>query len=167
MVLMAITYDLLQRIILCGKWYYCNGTIMVAITYDLSQRIKLRGKWCTCHGMVVVASVSIATLSIIACTISFYEDRHGKCLYCHDYERCDKVLLRCLATDRYGCKKPQQLQRQTINGCNTLLQRDFLQPLAMNAIWLQYLPFATKLGLLQCFFVVAQRSKVSRAWVYL
>ena len=58
--------------------------------------------------------------------------------------------------DSYGCKKRQQLQRQTSNGCNTLLQRDFLQPLATNEIWLQHLPFATKLGLLQRFFVVAQ-----------
>ena len=74
----------------------------------------------------------------------------GKCLYCHDCECCDNVLLPCLATDAYGCKKPQHLQRQTSNGCNTLLQRDFLQPLATNVIWLQHLPFATKLGLLQC-----------------
>jgi hypothetical protein len=104
---------------------------------------------------------SIATLSIIACTTSWYEERHGKCLYCHDRERCDNILLPCLATDNYGCKKPQQLQRQTSNGCNTLLQRDFLQPLATNEIWLQHLPFATKLGLLQCFFVVAQGLEVS------
>ena len=61
----------------------------------------------------------------------------------------------------YGCKKHQQLQRQTSNGCNTLLQHDFLQPLATNAIWLRHLPFATKLGLLQRFFVVAQGLEVS------
>jgi hypothetical protein len=36
--------------------------------------------------------------------------------------------------DNNGGKKPQQLQRQTNKGCNTLLQHDFLQPLAMNAI---------------------------------
>jgi hypothetical protein len=70
-----------------------------------------------------------------------------------------------IATGSYGCKKPQLLQRQTSNGCNTLLQRDFLQPLATNAIWLQHLPFATKLGLFQRFFVVAQGLEVSNDWV--
>ena len=105
--------------------------------------------------------VSIAMLSIVACTTSCYEDRRGKCLYRYDRECCHNILLPCLATDNYGCKKPQQLQRQTCNGCNTLLQRDFLQPLATNVIWLQHLPFATKLGLLQCFFVVAQGLEVS------
>ena len=71
--------------------------------------------------------------------------------------------------DSYGCKKPQLLQRQTNNGCNTLLQRDFLQTLATNVIWLQHLPFATKLGLLQCFFIVAQGLEVSSGvpWVKL
>ena len=108
-----------------------------------------------------VANVSIATLSIIAFTTSCYEDGRGKCLYSHDRERCVNVLLPCLATDTYGCKKPQHLQRQTSNGCNTLLQRDFLQPLAMNVIWLQHLPFATKLSLLQRFFVIAQGLEVS------
>jgi len=106
--------------------------------------------------------VSIATLSIVACTTSCYEDGHGKCLYCHDRERCGNVLLPCSATDSYGCKKPQQLQRQTSNGCNTLLQRDLLHPLPTNMSWLQYVPFATKLGLLQRFFVVAQGLEVSR-----
>jgi hypothetical protein len=48
-----------------------------------------------------------------------------------------------------------------IYGCNTLLQRDFLQSLATNVIWLQYLPFATKLGLLQRFLVVTQELEVS------
>ena len=105
--------------------------------------------------------VSIAMLSIVACTTSCYEDGHGKCLYCYDRERCVNVLLPCLAMDAYGCKKPQHLQRQTSNGCNTLLQRDFLQPLATNAIWLQHLPFATKLGLLQRFFTVVQGLEVS------
>ena len=108
-----------------------------------------------------MANVSIATLSVVACTTSCYENECGKCLYCHDCERCDNILLPCLATDSYGCKKPQLLQRQTCNGCNTLLQRDFLQPLATNAIWLQYVPFATKLGLLQRFFVVVQGLEVS------
>jgi len=105
--------------------------------------------------------VSIAMLSIVACTTSCYEDGRGKCLYSHDRERCVNVLLPCLATDAYGCKKPQHLQRQTSNGCNTLLQRDFLQPLATNVIWLQHLPFATKLSLLQRFFVIAQGLEVS------
>jgi hypothetical protein len=111
--------------------------------------------------MLFVANVSIATLSIIACTTFCYEDGRGKCLYFHDYERCDNVLLPCLATNNYGCKKPQHLQRQTSNGCNTLLQRDFLQSLATNVICLQLLPFATKLGLLQHFFIVAQGLEVS------
>jgi hypothetical protein len=106
--------------------------------------------------------VSIAMLSIVAWTTSCYKDGRGKCLYCHDHERCGNVLLPCSATDNYGCKKPQHFQRQTSNGCNTLLQRDFLQPLATNVIWLQHLPFATKLGLLQHFFVVAQGLEVSR-----
>ena len=57
------------------------------------------------------------------------------------------------------------LQRAKISHslCNTLLQRDFLQPLATNVIWLQHLPFATKLGLLQRFFVIAQGLEVSSA----
>jgi hypothetical protein len=104
---------------------------------------------------------SIVALSIVACTTSCYEDECGKCFYCHDHERCINVLLPYLATDTYRCKKPLHLRRQSSNGCNNLLQRDFLQPLAMNAIWLQHLPFATKLGLLQHFFVVVQRLQVS------
>jgi hypothetical protein len=57
-------------------------------------------------------------------------------------------------------KKPQHLQRQSSNGCNNLLQRDFLQPLATNAIWLQHLPFATKLGLLQRFLSLRKGYKL-------
>jgi hypothetical protein len=41
------------------------------------------------------------------------------------------------------------------------LQRDFLQPLATNVIWLQQLRFATKLGKLQQIFIVAQGLEVS------
>jgi hypothetical protein len=40
------------------------------------------------------------------------------------------------------------------------LQRDFLQPLPTNAISWYELPFATKLGLLQRFLVVAQGLEV-------
>ena len=70
--------------------------------------------------------------------------------YCHAWQRTTMVAI-----------KPQQLQRQTSNGCNALLQRDLLQPLATNVIWLQHLPFATKLGLLQRFFTVVQGLEVS------
>jgi len=40
------------------------------------------------------------------------------------------------------------------------MQRDFLQPLPTNAISWYELPFATKLGLLQRFLVVAQGLEV-------
>jgi transposase InsO family protein len=53
------------------------------------------------------------------------------------------------------------LQRQTSIGCNTLLQRDILQPLATHTIWLQPVPFATELGLLPHFLVVAQGLEIS------
>jgi len=111
--------------------------------------------------------VSAVVLLVIAHTTSCYKDGCGKCFYCHDHKCCINVLLPYLAMDTYGCMKPQHLQRQSSNGCNNLLQHDFLQPLAMNVIWLQYLPFATKLGLLQHFFIVAQGLQVSsgqRMW---
>jgi hypothetical protein len=66
-----------------------------------------------------------------------------------------------LATNNHGCKKSYVLQRQNFNGCKFLLQRDFLQPLATNMIWWQQLTFATKLSLLQRFFIDAQGSEVS------
>jgi hypothetical protein len=66
------------------------------------------------------------------------------------------------------------LQRTTtvainLNSCNaklatvaiTLLQRDFLQPLPTDAIWLHIPPFATKLALLQRFVATAQGLEVS------
>jgi hypothetical protein len=68
-----------------------------------------------------------------------------------------------LATNNHGCKKSYVLQRQNFNGCKFLLQRDFLQPLATNMIWWQQLTFATKLSLLQRFFIDAQGSEVSSA----
>ena len=72
--------------------------------------------------------------------------------YCHARQRKPMVA-----------RNPQHLQCQASNGCNNiLLQRDFLQPLATHTIWLQHLPFATKLGLLQRFFVIAQGLEVSR-----
>lgn len=47
----------------------------------------------------------IATLSIIVFTTTFYEDERGKCSYCHANERCNNVLLPCLATNIHGCKE--------------------------------------------------------------
>ena len=95
---------------------------------------------------------AIATPVIIAYTTSCNGGGCVNCLYYNDHEHCNNVLLPCLATNQYGCNKPQQLKRQSSNDCNILLQHDLLQPLATNVILLQHVPSATKLGLLQPFF---------------
>jgi hypothetical protein len=70
--------------------------------------------------------------------------------YCHAWQRTTMIA-----------RNPNTCNAKLATVANTLLQRDFLQPLATNLICLQLLPFATKLGLLQHFFIVAQGLEVS------
>lgn len=117
---------------------------------------KVDGKWCTCHGMVVVAIIPYAT-KLQHGNIDYYNNLvRGKSLYCYVIDRqmyhllllrwvWEVLLLPCLATNNYGCNKPQQLGCQTKKICNTLLQHNILYPLATHMIWLQYVPFATKI----------------------
>ena len=155
----------------------CNNVWSLATIKIMRQIILLprhdcRGNNLFCNKIMAWQIQAIATSLIVAYTTSCNGGGRGNCLYCHDHERCNNVLLPCLATNQYGWDKPQQLQRQSSNGCNILLQRDLLQPLVTNVIWLQHVPSATKLGLLQPFFVVAQGLEVSsgsawrESWAY-
>ena len=55
------------------------------------------------------------------------------------------------------------LQRICFVICNSRMCCNRVVHIATNMIWLQHLPFATKLGLLQRFFVIAQGLEVSSA----
>ena len=101
-----------QKIILQRYDCRCNNvwsltTIKITWKIILLPRHDYRGNNLFCNKIMAWQIPAIATSLIVAYTTSCNGGGRGNCLYCHDHERCDNILLPCLATDNYGCKKPQ------------------------------------------------------------
>jgi hypothetical protein len=150
--------------------------------YDLWQRITLCGKWYYCHTMTVVATTLLATKSWHGNTDYCNDAIRGKCLFLH-YQPLHvpplatktgmasayiATIVNVEITSYCHARQRTAMVERNPNSCN-----DKLATIAIpycNVTFCNHWQrtrfgcnfyFATKLGLLQRFFIVAQGLEVS------
>ena len=137
---------------------YCHGHNVMAIGF-LATQLHLSPYNFIATQLNSLPYNYIATISISAFTISCYQDGRGKCLCCNNNERCDSVVLPCLATNKLSLQQNQWLQRPILKWLQELIATRPLATIGNQGLLVVITHFHNQMGHIAMFFHHCARGK--------